>query len=65
MQTRFAPSQACYDDVHCQCQALAYAAYKIDDEDVREMLLYTLLEKQQQLEMLLPGSVLLTARPAA
>ncbi len=44
----------CFDDVQCQCQALAYAAYKIEDEDVRELLLYTLMEKLQQLDMLLP-----------
>ncbi|MEA9390407.1 hypothetical protein SJI19_07600 [Acerihabitans sp. TG2] len=64
MQIRFDPSLACYDDVYCQCQALAHAAYKIDDDDIREMLLYTLLEKQQQLEMLLPASGLGNESPA-
>ncbi|XBS68123.1 hypothetical protein ABK905_14805 [Acerihabitans sp. KWT182] len=44
----------CFDDVQCQCQALAHAAYKIEDEDVRELLLYILMEKLQQLDMLLP-----------
>ncbi|XBS68156.1 hypothetical protein ABK905_15050 [Acerihabitans sp. KWT182] len=49
-------AKLCFDDVQCQCRALAYAAYKIEDEDVRELLLFTLIEKQQQLDMLLPAS---------
>jgi hypothetical protein len=57
MENLFDPTQATFDDVSCQCRALAYAAYKIPDEDIRELLLYTLLEKQNQLEMLTPGSI--------
>ncbi|WP_213992252.1 hypothetical protein [Sodalis sp. dw_96] len=49
-------AEPCFDDVQCQCQALACAAYKIEDEDVRELLLFTLIEKQQQLETLLPAT---------
>ncbi|CFQ63284.1 hypothetical protein HB991_13155 [Yersinia mollaretii] len=40
-------------DVECQCRALAYAAYHIDHRDVRELLLFTLIEKQHQLTEML------------
>lgn len=56
MENLFDPTQSTFDDVSCQCRALAYAAYKIPDEDIRELLLYTLLEKQHQLDMLTPDS---------
>ncbi|TCL06094.1 hypothetical protein [Sodalis ligni] len=56
MENLVDPAKLCFDDVQCQCRALAFAAYKIEDEDVRELLLYTLMEKQQQLDMLLPAS---------
>ncbi|QWA11862.1 hypothetical protein GTU79_03430 [Sodalis ligni] len=52
MENLLDTSKQCFDDV--QCQALAFAAYKIEDENIRELLLYTLIEKQQQLEMLVP-----------
>ena len=54
MENLLDTSKQCFDDVQCQCQALAFAAYKIEDENIRELLLYTLIEKQQQLEMLVP-----------
>ncbi|WP_413742281.1 hypothetical protein ACL2XO_04960 [Sodalis sp. RH15] len=57
MENLFDPTTSTYDDVNCQCRALAYAAYKISEEDIREMLLFTLLEKQHHLEKLHPGYV--------
>ncbi|NDL63016.1 hypothetical protein [Acerihabitans arboris] len=59
MENLINPAELCFDDVQGQCQALAYAAYKIEDEDVRELLLYTLIEKQQQLEIRLPATQLI------
>ncbi|XBS68837.1 hypothetical protein ABK905_20045 [Acerihabitans sp. KWT182] len=56
MENLFDPATLCFDDVQCQCQALAYAAYKIEAEEVRELLIYTLMEKLQQLEKLLPST---------
>ncbi len=56
MENLINPAELCFDDVQCQCQALAYAAYKIEDENTRELLLYTLMEKLQQLDMLLPAT---------
>ncbi|MEA9393160.1 hypothetical protein SJI19_21910 [Acerihabitans sp. TG2] len=49
MNDIFKLRKACREDVECQCMALAYAAHHIEHNDVRELLLFTLMEKQHQL----------------
>lgn len=49
MSFPFKPRKATREDIECQCMALAYAAHYIDENDVRELLLFTLFEKHHQL----------------
>ncbi len=57
MEDLIKSAELCFDDVQCQGRALVYAAYKIDDEEVRKQLLYILTEKLQQLDRLSAASL--------
>nr|WP_255557288.1 hypothetical protein [Sodalis sp. dw_96] len=61
----FKPGPANIDDVRCQCLALSYAAYHIEVKDVREMLLFTLMEKQYLLDELETKSAIACIIPSS